>query len=80
MFLTHEQCGTWAMGHGQWYGMLVNTADRDGGPWGWVGGWGTCAIGHMGNRAHGYNFLNTAWIFIKILLDIDIDGFSSNIV
>ena len=28
----------------------------------------------------GHNFLNTAWIFTKILLDIDIDGFSSNIV
>ena len=26
----------------------------------------------------GYNFLNTAGIFTKILLDIDIDGFSSN--
>ena len=51
--------------------MLVNTGDRDGGPWG---------MGHMGNRAHGHNFLNTAGIFTKILLDIDIDGFSSNIV
>ena len=28
----------------------------------------------------GHNFLNTAWILTKILLDIDIDGFSSNIV
>ena len=43
----HGQWGTWING------MLVNTADRDGGPWGWVGGWGTWAIGHMGNRAHG---------------------------
>ena len=74
----------WHMGngaHGQWGtwvdGTLVNTADTDGGPWG---------MGHIGNkvgnRAHGQygNFLNTAWIFTKILLDIDIDGFSSNIV
>ena len=35
----------------------------------------------MGNRAHGqlghmgHNFLNTAWILTKILLEIDIDGF-----
>ena len=62
------------MGHmgngGTWVnGILVNTTDRDGGPWG---------MGHMGNRAHGQNFLNTAWIFTKILLEIDIDGFSSN--
>ena len=52
--------------------MLVNTRDRDGGPWG---------MGHMGNRAHGaigHNFLNTAWIFTNILLDIDIERLSSN--
>ena len=34
--------------HGQWFtwvnGILVNTTDTDGGPWG---------MGHMGNRAHG---------------------------
>ena len=40
-----------------------------------LGGWGTWAIGHMV-----HNFLNTAWILTKILLDIDIDGFSSNIM
>ena len=41
----HGQWGTWVNG------MLVNTADRHGGPWGWIAGWGTWAIGHMGNRA-----------------------------
>ena len=30
----------------------------------------------MGNWAHDHNFLNTAWIFTKILLHIDIDVFS----
>ena len=35
--------------------------------------------GHMGNWAHDHNFLNTAWIFTKILLDIDIDVFYLNI-
>ena len=34
--------------HGQWFtwvnGILVNTTDTDGVPWG---------MGHMGNRAHG---------------------------
>ena len=39
------------------------------------GQWGTWAMGHMG-----HNFLNTAWILTKILLHIDIDGFSWNIV
>ena len=34
---------------------------------------------HMGNWAHDHNFLNTAWIFTKILLDIDIDAFYLNI-
>ena len=40
--------------HGQW-GIMVNTADRDGAPW-WMGHmgdgvhgqWGTWAMGHMG--------------------------------
>ena len=59
-------------------GIMVNTEDRDGAPWG---------MGHMG---HGHmvnvvmclivcNFLNTAWIFTKILLHIDIDVFYLNI-
>ena len=51
---TRHLFDTWAMGHidngahGQWgtwvNGILVDTADTDGGPWG---------MGHMGNRAHG---------------------------
>ena len=57
------------MGHGQ-RGIMVNIEDRDEVPWG---------MGHMGNWAHDYNFLNTAWIFTKILLDIDIDVFYLNI-
>ena len=36
-------------------------------------------MGHMGNWVHDHNFLNTAWIFTKILLDIDIDVFYLNI-
>ena len=46
--------------HGQ-RGIMVNTADRDGAPW----GWGTWVMGHMGNQAHMHNFLKTAWIFTK---------------
>ena len=42
-------------------------------------GWGTWPMGHMTNGAHDHNFLNTAWIFIKILLDIDINVFYLNI-
>ena len=60
-------------------GIMANTEDRDGAPWG------------MGNGAHGQhvcvvmylimcNFLNTAWIFTKILLHIDIDVFYLNIL
>ena len=45
-------------------------------------------MGHMGDGAHGqwgtwandHNFLNTAWIFTKILLHIDIDVFYLNIL
>ena len=69
----------WA--HGQ-MGIMVNTEDRDGAPWG---------MGHMGHGAMGHivnvvmclimcNFLNTAWIFIKILLHIDINVFYLNIL
>ena len=47
---------------------------------GHLGEWGTWVTGHMGNWAHDHNFLNTAWIFTKILLDIDIDVFYLNIV
>ena len=67
--------------HGQ-RGIMVNTLDRDGAPWG---------MGHMGDRYMGKwahvnmcwimcNFLNTAWIFTKILLHIDIDVFYLNIL
>ena len=63
-------------------GIMVNTEDRDVAPWG---------MGHMGDGAHGQhvfvvmcwimcNFLNTAWISTKILLDIDIDVFYLNIL
>ena len=69
--------------HGQ-RGMVVNTKDRDGAPWGMGhmgdgahGQWGTHA--HMGNGAHGHNLFNTAWILTKILLSIDIDVFYLNI-
>ena len=34
--------------HGQ-MGIMVNTEDRDGAPW----GWGTWTMGHMGNGTHG---------------------------
>ena len=66
----------WATGHmgngthGQ-RGIMVNIKDRDGVP---------CGMGHMGNGAHDHNFLITAWIFTKILLDIDIDVFYLNIL
>ena len=62
-------------------GIMVNTEDRDGAPWG---------MGHMVDGAMGQmvnvvmclimcNFLSTAWIFTKILLDIHIDVFYLNI-
>ena len=55
--------------HGQ-RDIMVNIKDRDVVPWG---------MGHMANVAHDHNFLNTAWIFTKILLDIDINVFYLNI-
>ena len=58
------------MGHGQ-RGIMVNIEDRDEVPWGRHSVW---AMGHMGNWAI-HNFLNTAWIFTKILLHIDIDAY-----
>ena len=51
------------------------------------GVWGLCAMGPMGNGAHGpmgdlhifaYNFINTGWILTKILLNIDINVFYLN--
>ena len=69
----------WHLGNGKCgqTGIMVNTEDRDGAPWG---------MGHMSKGTHGQhvcvvmclimcNFLNTAWIFTKILLHIDIDVF-----
>ena len=69
------------MGHGQ-RGIMVNTEDRDEVPWamGHMGDGAHGAMGHMGNWAHDHNFLNTAWIFTKILLHIDIDVFYLNIL
>ena len=71
--------------HGQ-RGIMVNIKDRDGVLWGMGhmgdgahGKWDTWEMGHMGNWAHDHNFLNTAWIFTKILLHIDIDVFYLNI-
>ena len=65
------------MGHGQ-RGIMVNIEDSNEVPW---------EMGHMGDGTHGqwgtwkhdHNFLNTAWIFTKILLDIAIDVFYRNI-
>ena len=62
-------------------GIMVNTEDRDGAPWR-MGPMGDEAMGHMVNVVMClimWNFLNTAWLFTKILLDIDIDVFYLNI-
>ena len=64
------------MGHMGKRGIMVNIEDRDRVPW----GMGHMGNGHMANWAHDHNFLNTAWIFTKILLDIDIDVFYLNIL
>ena len=63
--------------HGQ-RGITVNIEDRDGVPWE-MGHIGDGAHGQWGTWAHDHNFLNTAWIFTKILLHIDIDVFYLNI-
>ena len=50
---------------------------------GYLGGWGTWVMGHMVNVVMCWimcNFLNTAWIFTKILLHIDINVFYLNIL
>ena len=63
-------------------GIMVNTEDRDGAPWGMehmVDG----AMGHMVNVVMCLimcNFLNTAWIFTQNLLHIDINVFYLNIL
>ena len=41
--------------------------------------WGTWPMVHMVMCWIMYNFLNTAWIFTKILLHIDIDVFYCNL-
>ena len=64
--------GQWDMGKGvSWILLKIEM--------GYLGGWGTWVMGHMGNWAHDHNVLNTAWIFTKNLLDIDIDVFYLNI-
>ena len=66
-FLTYGH-GQWDMGKGvSWLILYIEM--------GYLGGWGTWPMGHMGNWAHDHNFLNTAWIFTKILLHIDINVF-----
>ena len=63
-------------------GIMVNTEYRDGVPWG-MEHMGHGAMGHMVNVVMCWimcNFPNTAWIFIKILLHIDINVFYLNIV
>ena len=71
----------WAMGNvGKWVSWLILKIEM-GHLGGWAHGWwGTWPMGHMGNWAHDHNFLNTAWIFTKILLHIDIDVFYLNIL
>ena len=71
---------------GKWVSWLILKIEM-----GHLGGWGTWVMGHMGDGAMGHmvnvvmylimcNFLNTAWIFTKILLHIDIDVFYLNIL
>ena len=73
----------WHMGNGKCGQMniMVNTEDTDGAPLGMVH-MVDGAMGHMVNVVMCLimcNFLNTAWIFTKILLDIDFDVFYLNI-
>ena len=73
----------WHMGNGKCgqMGIMVNTEDTDGAPWG-MGHMGDGAMGHMVNVVMCLimcNFLNTTWIFTKNLLDIDIHVFYLNI-
>ena len=65
----------WTMGNvGKWVSWLILKIEM-----GHLGGWGTWVMGHMVNVVM-CNFLNTAWIFTKILLHIDIDVFYLNIL
>ena len=62
---------------GKWVSWLILKIEM-----GHLWGWGTWVVGHMVNVVMCLimcNFLNTAWIFTKILLDIDIDVFYLNI-
>ena len=75
----HGQWGTWAHDHnvGKWVSWLILKIEM-----GYLGRWGTWVMRHMVNVVMCLimcNFLNTAWIFTKILLDIDIDVFYLNI-
>ena len=71
--------GNWAHDHnvGKWVSWLILKIEM------WhLGRWGTWVMGHMVNVVMCLimcHFLNTAWIFIKILLHIDIDVFYLNI-
>ena len=74
-FLTYGQLDTWAMEHmGKGVSWLILKIEM-----GNLGWWGTTVMGHMGNWAHGHNFVSTWGIFIKILQHIDIDVFYLNI-
>ena len=68
----------WAMGNvGKWVSWLILKIEM-----GHLGGWGMWVVGHMVNVVMCLimcNFLNTAWIFTKILLEIDNDVFYLNI-
>ena len=65
--------GQWDMGKGvSWLILKIEM--------GYLWGWGIWVMGHMGNLAHDHNFLNTASIFTKILLHIDIDVFYLHIL
>ena len=71
--------GNWAHDHnvGKWVSWLILKIEM-----GHLGRWGTWVMGHMVNVVMCLimcNFLNTAWIFTKNLLDIDIDVFYLNI-
>ena len=74
-----EHMGNWAHDHnvGKWVSWLILKIEM-----GHLGRWGTWVMEHMVNVVICLimcNFLNTAWIFTKILLDIDIDVFYLNI-
>ena len=67
----------WAMGNvGKWVSWLILKIEM-----GHLGEWGTWMMGQWATWCLIMcNFLNTAWIFIKILLHIDINVFYLNIL